>query len=69
MIKSQKMKANAYSWQIGDEFLAPKWDDVTIFKIDEIGIDYVQSVQPGSRIKLRFDKSKIIPVTNNKKNS
>lgn len=62
MKKSRLTKANSHPWNIGDEFIAPNWDGLTVFKVDKVGHDYIQSNQPGSRVKLRFNKSNIIPV-------
>lgn len=58
------MKKKDYPWNIGDEFVAPKWDGLTVYKVDKIGPDYIQASQPGSRMKLKFSKTTIIPVKN-----
>lgn len=61
------MKTEKYPWNIGDEFVAPKWDELTVYRVDKVGPDYIQSTQPGGRVKLRFKKSTIIPITTNSK--
>lgn len=57
------MKKKQHPWNIGDKFFAPKWDVKTIYEVDRIGPDYIQSTQPGTKIKIRFNKTTIIPLT------